>query len=186
MELTLSLRRLCRVSCGVLASTLFILPLMLTSPVSARSEQDAGTDTSTTTTTTAAATESLDWQPDFDKALQDAKAQKKFVMVDVYTTWCGYCKKLDQEVYTDPEIKKYLAANFIVVKADAEDKAQGEAFSNKFDAHMAYPSILFFDSKSLKEKPVARIVGYLPPADFNTALHGIVESKKYKPKHKKH
>lgn len=127
----------------------------------------------------------IDWQPDFDKALLEAKEQNKFVLVDVFTDWCVYCKKLDREVYTDQAVSKYLRDKFICVRANAEDNAQGEAFSNKFDAH-AFPTILVFDSQNKKEKPVARISGYLPPKDFNTAIHSIAESKKYKqPKHKK-
>ncbi|MFX4458611.1 hypothetical protein ABTA81_19375, partial [Acinetobacter baumannii] len=59
--------------------------------------------------------------------------------------------------------------------------AMGEAFANKFDTH-AYPTILVFDYKSVKEKPKARIFGYLPPTEFDTAMHTIVESKKYKQK----
>jgi thiol:disulfide interchange protein len=127
----------------------------------------------------------IDWQPDFDKALLEAKEQNKFVLVDVFTDWCVYCKKLDREVYTDAAVSKYLNDRFICVRANAEDNGQGEDFSNKFDAH-AYPTILVFDSQSKKEKPVARISGYLPPKEFNTAIHSIAESKKYKQgKHRK-
>jgi thiol:disulfide interchange protein len=129
--------------------------------------------------------EGLNWHKDFDSAMLEAKQQQKFVMVDVYTDWCVYCKKLDKEVYTNPEVEKYLAEKFVVVKANAEDKAQGEAFCTKFDAFGAYPTILFFDTKSKKEKPVSRIAGYLPSTEFNAALHSIVESKKYKPKRHK-
>ena len=129
--------------------------------------------------------EKLNWQRDFDSALAEAKEQHKFVMVDVYTDWCVYCKKLDREVYTDPDIEKYLAEKFIVVKANAEDKGPGEAFCTKFDTFGAYPTIVFFDGKNAKEKPVSKIAGYLPPVEFNAALHSIVESKKYKRKHHK-
>jgi thiol:disulfide interchange protein len=134
---------------------------------------------------TAARSVAVDWQPDFDQALVEAKEQKKFVLVDVYTDWCVYCKKLDREVYPDPAVSKYLAEKFVCVRANAEDNAQGESFSNKFDAH-AYPTLLFFDSQSKKTKPLARISGYLPPREFDAAIHSIVESKKMKKlKHKK-
>ena len=127
--------------------------------------------------------EELAWQTDFDTAMVEAKEQKKHVLVDVYTDWCGYCKKLDKEVYADPEVSKYLAENFIVVRANAEDGAQGQHFSDKFDAH-AYPTIMVFDYKSKKEKPVFRIAGYMPKTEFSTAMHCVLEAKKYKPKHK--
>jgi len=126
----------------------------------------------------------LDWQNDFDKALEQGKTEKKYVLVDVYTDWCGYCKKLDKEVYANPAVSKYLAENFIVVRANAEDNAQGQAFADKFDTH-AFPTILVFDYKSAKTKPKAKILGYLPPTEFDTAMHSIVESKKFKQKHTK-
>jgi len=131
-----------------------------------------------------ASADGLDWQNDFDKALEQGKVEKKFVLVDVYTDWCGYCKKLDKEVYANPAISKYLAEKFIVVRANAEDNAQGQAFADKFDTH-AFPTILVFDYKGAKTKPKAKILGYLPPTEFDTAMHSIVESKKFKQKHTK-
>jgi len=122
----------------------------------------------------------LDWQNDFYKALEQAKVDKKFVLVDVYTNWCVYCKKLDREVYTVPAISRYLTEHFILVKANAEDDAQGQAFADKFDAH-SYPTILIFDASNKKDKPKSRISGYLAPSEFDLAMHSIVEARKYTP-----
>jgi thiol:disulfide interchange protein len=165
----------------LLASATLSLSLIGSISMSAGAEEQG----SQTSDGSSPAAEGLNWHKDFDSALVEAKEQQKFVLVDVYTDWCVYCKKLDKEVYTDPAVKKYLSEHFIVVKANAEDKGQGEAFCSKFDAFGAYPTLLFFDSKSTKEKPVARIAGYLAPTEFNAALHSIVESKKYKQKRSK-
>ena len=43
------------------------------------------------------------WTTDWDKAMAAARAQKKPVVVDFYTDWCGWCKKLDKETYGAPE-----------------------------------------------------------------------------------
>ena len=56
----------------------------------------------------------------FDVGLEQAKASHKKVLVDVYTEWCGWCAKMDTEVYTDPGIKDYLSKNFVVIKMNAE------------------------------------------------------------------
>jgi thiol:disulfide interchange protein len=154
-------------------------------PASSQEEGAQRGEGSQKTETAKDSAEGLNWQRDFDSAIAEAKEQHKFVMVDVYTDWCVYCKKLDREVYADPDIEKYLAEKFIVVKANAEDKGPGEAFCSKFDTFGAYPTIVFFDGNRVKEKPVAKIAGYLSPVEFNTALHSIVESKKYKRKHQK-
>jgi thiol:disulfide interchange protein len=180
MEFKSLLTDLSRLSLVLLASATLSLSMFVSTSVPADCEEAAQRGEGSKATS-----EALDWKKDFDSALVEAKEQKKFVMVDVYTDWCVYCKKLDSEVYTNPEVAKYLAEKFVVVKANAEDKAQGEAFCTKFDAFGAYPTILFFDSKNAKEKPVARIAGYLAPTEFDAALHSIVESKKYKQKRHK-
>jgi thioredoxin-related protein len=50
-----------------------------------------------------------------------AKVQKK-VMVDIYTDWCGWCKRMDTTTFTDPQIIAYLNKNYHCVKLDGEHK----------------------------------------------------------------
>ncbi len=57
-----------------------------------------------------------------DKALPMAKEQNKFIFIDFYTTWCGYCKKMDREVFTKKEIINLLNNDFIAVKVNGESK----------------------------------------------------------------
>ncbi len=58
-----------------------------------------------------------------DKAIADAKANnKKFIFVDLYTDWCGWCKKMDENTFTDPGIQDLLNSNFTSVKFNAESK----------------------------------------------------------------
>jgi thiol:disulfide interchange protein len=65
------------------------------------------------------ASESEQFVP-FEKALSDAKTQNKLVLVDVYTDWCGWCKKLDRDVYPSAEVQKELKTYFTATKIDAE------------------------------------------------------------------
>lgn len=58
-----------------------------------------------------------------DKALEDVKTgNKKFILVDLYTDWCGWCKKMDENTYTDAGVASMLNANFTSVKLNAETK----------------------------------------------------------------
>ncbi len=65
--------------------------------------------------------ESIKWLS-FQEMVVLHKAKPKKVLIDVYTDWCGYCKKMDADTYTNQEIIKYLNENYYVVKLNAEMK----------------------------------------------------------------
>ena len=52
--------------------------------------------------------------------LAEAKSSGKKVLVDVYTDWCSWCKKMDATTYTDKSVSEYLSKNFVIVKLNAE------------------------------------------------------------------
>src|SRR6266496_3066191 len=56
----------------------------------------------------------------FNDALKDAKENNKRVIVDIYTDWCGWCKKMDADSYNNKDIKKIIEENFVFIKLDAE------------------------------------------------------------------
>ncbi len=72
--------------------------------------------------------------------LQEAEAamkkKPKKMFVDIYTGWCGWCKRLDATTYKDPMVVEYINKNFYAVKLDAETKEtitfQGKTYD--FDA----------------------------------------------------
>ena len=66
--------------------------------------------------------EGIQWMT-FEEAVEANKENPKKIFVDVYTKWCGYCKKMDRETFTDQSIIDELQANFYAVKLDAEQKA---------------------------------------------------------------
>ena len=57
----------------------------------------------------------------FDDAIVRAKASGKHIMVDVYTDWCGWCKKLDKETYTDATVLKVLSESYVSAKIKGDD-----------------------------------------------------------------
>lgn len=59
-------------------------------------------------------------QLSFNDALTKAKEENKKVIVDVYTDWCGWCKKMDAEAYSNSDVKKIIEESFIFVKLNAE------------------------------------------------------------------
>lgn len=106
------------------------------------------------------------WLTDMPKALEKAKADKKMVMIDFTgSDWCGWCIKLDKEVFSTPEFKEYAAKNLVLVEIDfPRKKAQSDALkqqNRKLQKQYnieGYPTIVVLNSNG---KEVGRL-GYKP------------------------
>jgi thiol:disulfide interchange protein len=98
------------------------------------------------------------WAPTFEAGVKKAKTKDLPVMIDIYTDWCGWCKKLDKDVYTNAQVVT-LAKQFVSIKLNPEkDKKNGKLFKVE-----GFPAIIFLDSKG---KEINRIGGYLPAEEF--------------------
>ena len=116
----------------------------------------------------------VNWKQDYDKALADAKQNKKLLVVDVYTDWCGWCKKLDKDVYTDKRVQELIAKDFIPVKINPEHGSRNKQLAEKFGVR-AYPHIVFLDGDG---KKIGEISGYVPADEFAKRLeHAVSKSK---------
>lgn len=111
------------------------------------------------------------WEKTYGAARKLASKTGKLVMVDFYTDWCGWCKKLDEDTYTDANVVK-LASQVVSVKLDAEKEGKEQA--KKYGVK-AFPTILFLTAKG---EVAGKIVGYLPPARFAGELTRIVQGYK--------
>ena len=58
----------------------------------------------------------------FQEAIELGKKKPKKIYIDVYTQWCGWCKRMDATTFTDPVISKLMNKYFYAVKLDAEMK----------------------------------------------------------------
>lgn len=112
------------------------------------------------------------------KEIQElAKKEKKAIFIDVYTSWCGPCKKMADEVFPQQQVGNVFNANFINYKIDAE-KGEGIGLSNKYNAK-AYPTYLFINSDG---ELIYRTTGYMPAEAFiKEANIAITEKNDPKP-----
>lgn len=129
------------------------------------------------------------------KEMQEAqKKEPRKVVVDVYTEWCGWCKKMDASTFVHPEVVKYVNKNFYAIKFDAESRevirfrnkdykfvAQGNRGYNELAAEMlngqlSYPTSVYFDENLNQIFPVP---GYLEAKTFERVLN-FVASNSYK------
>lgn len=119
------------------------------------------------------------WQG-WNRGLDEARRTGRPVLVDVYTDWCGWCRRMEAEVYSRPEIREYLSTRFVAVRinAEASDAAryEGRAFTSRTLAARfgvsGYPTTVFLrpDGQHLVNVP-----GYMGGERFLQVLRYIAE-----------
>ena len=97
----------------------------------------------------------------WDEALRQAKLQKKYIFVDAYATWCGYCKLLKAQTFTDERAAEFYNSNFVNLSIDME-KGQGPALAQQWQIS-AYPTLIVFNADG---KPVLGTAGFLKPGEL--------------------
>jgi thiol-disulfide isomerase/thioredoxin len=75
------------------------------------------------------------------EVLEKAKQTNKPIFVDVYTSWCGPCKKMSKDIFPLSEVGKVFNANFVCYQIDAE-KGEGIKLAKKYEV-TSYPTYLF-------------------------------------------
>jgi thiol:disulfide interchange protein len=87
-------------------------------------------------------------------ALERARSENRLVMVDVYTDWCGWCKKLDSDTYGDARVAAALE-NVISIRVNAEKG--GESVAEKYRVR-GFPTVLFLSGSG---DIVEKVEGYV-------------------------
>lgn len=112
-------------------------------------------------------THKIKWMS-FEEAIKKNETNSKKIFIDVYTDWCGWCKKMDQTTFQDSTVISYMNENFYAVKLDAEQNDpivfNGYTFINQgsqgnrkgthqlaaalLQGNMSYPSYVFMNEKN--------------------------------------
>ncbi|MCC7529751.1 MAG: thioredoxin family protein [Candidatus Melainabacteria bacterium] len=120
-------------------------------------------------TPVAQAANDLQWATDLNTGLAQAKG-KKYVLADIYTDWCGWCKRLDRDTFADPQMMAYLNTKFVCVKVNAEH-ANGQPVASKYRVK-GFPCALVFDPSG---KIIGKLSGYFKPGDYKQALEDLIK-----------
>ena len=123
-----------------------------------------------------------------NEALEAQKKEPKKIFMDAYTTWCGPCKLLDKNTFSNEDVAEYINKNYYPVKFNAEGneeiqyrdmtftnpgfdaKRKGRNSPHQFSQAMqisGYPTLAFFDEKG---ELVQLLTGYRTPEDLEIFL----------------
>lgn len=106
----------------------------------------------------------------FEEAVQKAKKENKFVMIKATSEHCHYCKKMDHEVFSDPEVISAVEDSFVAVEIDIYKEQLPKGVQTKLT-----PTFFFLDSD---KNIVKKVPGSWDKEDFLEILKEVKGEKK--------
>jgi len=122
------------------------------------------------------------WLTDYKQAQEEAKTSKKLVLMNFTgSDWCGWCIRLDREVFTKPEFQEYAKNKLVLLEVDfprmkklsPDEKSQNEQLARKYRVQ-GFPTIVVLDG----EGRMVGELGYTPggPSAFIAELEKLPKS----------
>ncbi len=96
----------------------------------------------------------LQWNNDINSSLKEAQKSNKLVFIDFYTDWCGYCKELNKETFTDQNVKEKFAQKYVLVKINGDLYPD---LTSKYKVY-GYPTLVILDANGNEIKRQAGFV----------------------------
>lgn len=109
----------------------------------------------------------------WEQAFEEAKKQNKYLFIDCYTDWCGWCKVADEKTFPSEDVASVLNTNFISVKVDME-RGTGVALGARYRV-LGYPSYLMFTPEG---KLAGKMFGFKENAsDFAAEVKAVLNKE---------
>ncbi len=110
------------------------------------------------------------WLTSVDEAFDAAKRGDRYVLVDLYAEWCGWCKVLEREVFTSPEFRDFTR-DMVLLRVDVDDGGEGSELQARYQAN-SLPTTLILDADMVK---VGEVKGYAPTPQFLASVRRELE-----------
>lgn len=115
-----------------------------------------------------------------DQAADKLEQEKRPVLIDLYTSWCGWCKVMDRKTYSNKKVAAYLGEKFYTVKVDAETRAviawQGRTYA--YNPKYGASEFAMYLTHGRLEFPTTIII---PPGDVPQAIPGFMDPGELEP-----
>lgn len=111
------------------------------------------------------------WHKTVAAAQADARQSNKLILVDLWADWCGWCKRMDQEVFPS-EVFQASAKNYVLLKLDTEDGAEGTKVYSQFGVRSLPTFLLLTPELTL----AGMVQGYAPAEQFMAKVELVEDS----------
>lgn len=108
----------------------------------------------------------IDWQPDYEAAVQAAVAANRPILLELYMDTCGHCARLHKETLTDAQVIEAVNSGFVPVRVEGRSRMD---LVKKFDVKGA-PTTLILSPQEVERH---RFVGFQTPAEYLQELGKI-------------
>ena len=110
----------------------------------------------------------LVWQRWSDADFAQARAQHKFVLLDLEAVWCHWCHVMDDVTYRDPIVIRLLQQRYILVKVDQDSRPD---IANRYQDY-GWPATVVFAADGSE---IVKRQGYIPPRPMSSMLQAIID-----------
>ena len=120
----------------------------------------------------------MEW-PTFDEAVLQAESTGKFILIDIYAPWCGWCRRMQQEVYTNADLVVYVQDHFAYGRLNLDDAQTRHIFKGQIltSQELGYalgaqgtPTTVFLTSEG---EYITRCPGYWDLDSFTKAVEFV-------------
>src|SRR5208282_5904658 len=109
----------------------------------------------------------LDWLPWSDEVFTQAKAEQRFVLLDLQAVWCHWCHVMEAETYANSEVAGLIGERFIAARVDQDSAPELAARYGDW----GWPATVVFAADGSE---IVKRRGFIPPAQMASLLRAIV------------